>query len=160
MKRSALDYLGAVRQFDVAHQERYRPRVLFRPGHVDTWCNFFAADVALAMLVPLPHWVDTDGKPVGAGQGHELNVGGMEAWLAKSGSKYGWSKCTEETARANAQAGRFTVVTAAADHIAVVVPGPERVTTIAQAGKSCFESGTLAQSFDHFTPQCVFWAAF
>lgn len=164
-RRSPEELLAVVAQFDVAHSLRYQPRELFRPGHIDTFCNIFASDVARAMGVQLPHWVDDAGKPTMPGHGRELAVDGMIVWLGKHGPAYGWRQCSEVEARTNAAAGRFSVVTwnppGAVGHIAVIVPSPAKVTitTIAQAGRTCFPSGSIYAGFGAHVPECQFWAA-
>lgn len=157
--RSPDALLAVVRQFDVARSERYRPRVLFRPPHTDTFCNIFATDVALAMRVVLPHWVDDEGDPCAVGHGRELAVGGMVEWLEVYGPLHGWGESDEVGARTNAGTGGLSLVTWVDDHVAVLVPGPLGVTTIAQAGASCFESGAVARGFGTHGP-LRWWAHF
>jgi len=160
--RSAYNLVRVIEQFHVGTSERYRVRDTSGDGKPDTFCNIFASDVALGMGVVLPHDVLDSGDPAEPMHGKELSANATVRWLRQHGPRYGWQQVTEGEARAAADEGRFAVVTwlnvAGSGHIAVLRPSEAGHTMIAQAGRSCFEKGTLAQGFGGHSLECEFWA--
>jgi hypothetical protein len=160
--RSAYNLVRVIEQFHVGTSGRYVPRDTSGDGKIDTHCDAFACDVALAMGVVLPSEVLDSGDPAEAFKGRELNANGTIRWLRQHGPRYGWQQVTEGEARAAADQGRFAVATwlnvAGSGHIAVLRPSEGGHTMIAQAGRSCFEKGPLAQGFGGHSLECEFWA--
>lgn len=157
-QRTPRALVDAVRQFDVEHCARYQP------GDGQTWCNIFAWDVTRALCAEIPHWITRDGRPAAPGPpAVELTVNGTIPWLEDMGHAFGWFPATMERARHAAGFG-FPAVAVWANanahgHIAVVLPSPPAPAEIliAQAGASCFSSGSLSAGFGRHTDSVRFW---
>lgn len=160
--RSRFDLIRVIEQFDVSTSGRYKVRDTSGDGKPDTFCNIFASDVARAMGVVLPHEVLDSGDPAEPLHGRELSANATIRWLRQHGPRFSWRQCTEAEARAAADLGRFVVATwlnvAGSGHIAVLRPVESGRTMIAQAGRTCFAKGTLAQGFGGHSFECEFWA--
>lgn len=118
-------------------EERYRPR------NGVTYCNIFAQDVMVAMCAPLP----------------SKTANAIIADL-RMGAVSGWKQVTEDVARANANAGKPTLVTWYNDagprgHIAVVRVSPKNI-EIANVGRANFARGPIQLGFGKRPVE--FWA--
>lgn len=168
--RSAADLSAIIAQFGVATHKRYRPvpkrvavpatattpEIPAFPGA--TYCKTFAEDVATAMVVAFPHWVDSAaaGNPAAPGRSAvELNINSGLLWLTVHGQRFGWStSAAEADARAAACRGELALAVwrnpAGHGHVVVLVPprGDSAATSwVAQAGVSCYEYGALTAAF-------------
>lgn len=159
--RSPFELIRVLEQFHVGTSRRYAVRDSSGDGKLNTFCNCFASDVALAMSVTLPHEVDEQGDPAEPLRGKELTANATVRWLRQHGPRFGWRQVSEAEAREAANKGHFAVATwlnvAGTGHIAVLRPGPGDRTMIAQAGAHNFESGRLEQGFGHHALECEFW---
>ena len=151
--RSPSTYANVIAQFNVENSGRYAAR------DGQTWCNIFVWDVTRAMMCELPHWVDERNEPCGlsAKGKRELTANATIALLLER-DRWGWRQATPPEAKANALAGRPTVVgwqnNAGPGHIAMVRP-PEAsdiVLRIAQAGSKNYENAHLIKGFGARTP--------
>lgn len=135
--------LAVVEQFQVEVAPRYQRRDVDKNGTVDTFCNFFARDVGLAML----------GKDVWP----RMLANDLHDWLGqKSGVRAGWvpmQRASEAFARV--EMGHFVLAVHQAKghgHVAVGVPQPALVGKVAglrtaQAGRRNFSNGPIKDSF-------------
>lgn len=129
-----------------------------------TFCKTYAWDIAVAMGVVFPHWVDTvlSGNPTKPGlPAIELNINAGIVWLTAHGvQRYGWrgGQATAEAeleAREAACKGQlaFAVWKNPGGHGHIVVLKPPRpgdddkVTWCTQAGMRNFEHGRLTEGF-------------
>lgn len=155
--RSATAYVGCIEQFHVDVEKRYK-----RNAQGYTMCNIFSQDVALAMKVPLPHWVDLttqaplpllpNGLPAQKTNRTELSGNGICKWVQTVGVKrYGWKVVTPAEAGEEASKGHMTIVTwlnpGGIGHIGVIRPSVFPNLRMAQAGASNFVDGSVAQGF-------------
>jgi LysM repeat protein len=102
--RSPSRYAQVVNQFAVGNNPRY---AVGHQGRGETYCNIFVWDVTSAMGAQIPHWVGSNGEPVGVGKGHELDANGTVDWLRRYGGSNGWQRVSAEEAQRNAnQASR------------------------------------------------------
>lgn len=146
-------YAKVIAQFGVEHSARYAAR------DGQTWCNIFVWDVTRAMMAEIPHWVDGHDEPCGlsAKSKRELTANATLALLLER-ARWGWRQVTPPEAKANAAAGRPTIVGWQNDsgpgHIAIVRP-PESgdiVLRIAQAGSKNYENAHITKGFVARTP--------
>jgi type IV secretory pathway VirJ component len=147
-ERSPALYDGVINQFVVEKNPRYRRN---QQGKGETYCNIFVWDVTRAMGAEIPHWVDQNNDPSVLGEGIELDANDVIQWLQSQG---GWKKVDSERAQDLANQGYPVVATwlnpGGIGYIAVVRPGQYSFTegpTIAQAGETNFNQGTVAQGF-------------
>lgn len=146
-------------QFDVEHDERYKPDTFGCPG---TRCNIATTDFTRALECEIPHVVDNNGHPVkfGSPGSHEMTALGMIGWLRVFGSDNGWQAVAAPSARILANQGRPVVVAwthpnpAASSHIAVLLPTPdgEPEPRVAAAGRVNVFDKPLSSSFGHAKP--------
>lgn len=134
--------LSIIQQFKVETDPRYQRDALTGA----TKCNIFAADVALAMSVMLPHWW----------MSKEESANDLFDWLPRQGKSFGWVPNDWATATSTAAGGCLAIAvwknpSGASGHIAVLRPDG----MIAQAGASNFESGPLLKGFGSLSP--TFW---
>jgi hypothetical protein len=151
--RSATLYTNVINQFAVGVNPRHQPTA------TATYCNIFSWDVMRAMGAEIPHWVDTQDRPVigrqpNPNQGdRELNANATAMWLRNRGATYGWTRVDASEAQRVANLGRPAVVTwynpGGIGHIAVVRPGSidQNGPTIAQAGGRNFNVGHVYDGF-------------
>lgn len=153
--RSASQYADVLDQFAVGNNPRYAKR------NGNTYCNIFVWDATRAMGAEIPHWVDGNGNPakVGASGAWEMNANATNRWLHNHGPRHGWRQVSAEEAQRLANQGHPTVASwnnpGGIGHIAMVRPGELTAggPTIAQAGSSNFNSGTVRQGFGSAQPQ-------
>lgn len=160
-ERSASALSALVSELDPEHSPRYTPRDLNGDQKNETFCNIFTWDLTSAMDAEIPHWIDpTNGNPGRPGSAfRELNANAMIEWLRTHGPRFGWHPADPSTARVYALAGKPAVAgwrnPNGIGHIAPLIPAPDARIWIAQAGRSCFNRGTLAEGFGALTPS--FW---
>lgn len=117
---------------------RYTPRDVDGVPGEETWCNLFLQDVCEAMGVMMPRHK----------RANELII-----WLATDGLRHGWEQAAEHVAQRMADEGQLAVAawfsrSGGPGHVAVLVPSlGEDGTFIAQAGRTNFTRGTLANGF-------------
>jgi len=147
-ERSPALYDAVIDQFVVEKNSRYRRD---QQGKGETYCNIFIWDVTRAMGAEIPHWVDQDNNPTVLGKGIELDANAVIQWLQTQES---WKTVEPQRAQELANHGFPVVVTwlnpGSIGHIAVVRPGQYSLNqgpTIAQAGGTNFNHGTVAQGF-------------
>ena len=106
------------------------------------------------MGAEIPHWVDQENNPTVPGKGIELDANAVIQWLQNRGQNQGWKRVDSQQAQDLANQGFPVVVTwlnlGGIGHIAVVRPGQYSLNqgpTIAQAGETNFNQGTVAQGF-------------
>lgn len=154
-ERSASKYADVLDQFAVGNNPRYARR------DGNTYCNIFSWDATRAMGAEIPHWVDGNGNPaaVGARGAWEMDANATNRWLHNHGPRNGWRKVSAEEAQRMANEGHPTVASwnnpGGIGHIAMVRPGELTAggPTIAQAGASNFNSGTVRQGFGSAQPE-------
>ncbi len=138
--------LTAVDAEDVLHNDLYRPGRI-QPG--TTWCNLFVCNVTKRLDVEVPFEISP---------GRFLRVNDQARWLRGEGAQR-WHSCDAPGAFLRANLGYPTVAVWEGEsdshgHIAVVIPsftlgaGKEDQLAIAQAGRTNFPRGRLAQGFD------------
>jgi hypothetical protein len=116
-------------------------------GNRTTWCNRFSQDALRGLGVP-------EGKfPTGL-------ANNMNTWFHTQGAKNGWRKVSAAEAQALANQGKPTVATwknptGGHGHIGVIRPGELKngSPTMAQAGGTNFNKGTVRQGFGNKEPQ-------
>ena len=147
-ERSLALYDAVINQFAVEKNPRYRRN---QQGKGETYCNIFVWDVTRAMGAEIPHWVDQNNDPSVLGEGIELDANDVIQWLHNRGS---WKRVDPERAQNLANQGFPVVATwlnpGGIRYIAVVRPGQyssSQGATIAQAGGTNFNHGTVAQGF-------------
>lgn len=154
-ERSASAYADVLDQFAVGNNPRYARR------NGNTYCNIFSWDATRAMGAEIPHWVDRNGNPaaVGARGAWEMDANATNRWLHNHGPRNGWRQVSAEEAQRMANQGHPTVASwnnpGGIGHIAMVRPGELTAggPTIAQAGSSNFNSGTVRQGFGSAQPE-------
>ncbi len=151
-----------IAQFHVETNPRYTPRDLNKDGVRDTFCNIFLWDYSRAMGAEIPHWVLANGASAAVGMGRELDANGVVEWMRAHGPTAGWRKIVETEAREMAAQGYPTVVLwnhhGGIGHVAVVRPGPNDVTLIAQAGSHNYETALISKGFGLLKePALEFW---
>jgi hypothetical protein len=143
-ERNRQTYEAVIKQFKVATNQRYTPRVLNNSGKRATFCNAFLSDVSLAMNSYIP---------VYASEFVSQGVGGADSqsmWLDKYGKDYGWNEVSKEKAQEYANLGFPTVVVwPGGGHVGVIRPGEINANgpALAQAGASCFDNKNVANGF-------------
>jgi len=121
---------------------RYYPRVPKGGNKSSTFCNILVQDVTRALGLELP-W----------GSANDLTF-----WLRNYASKYGWRQVDKAAAQVEANAGKPTI--AAVDqpggigHVAMLRPGA--AVTIAQAGSSNLNKGTIGEGFGNLAAAATF----
>lgn len=142
-----------VNALHVEQAPRYAPKVA--DGHLVTWCNILAWDIASALGHTLPHWVDKDGAPCQVARGSELTANATMDWLATVGiDRYGWHLVSSLQ---DAASSRFAVAVskgAAHGHIAVVRPDG----FITQAGARCYSKCSLEEGFGRSSGKVRYFA--
>lgn len=145
--RSAARLALIVSGFRVETAERYKRRDVTGDGVPETFCNFFAADVCLAMGASIP--------PVKANAQHEW----LTACAKGTGPAPGWEQTDAHTAQAMADQGCLAIaswanpIPAGHGHIAVLMPSlGEPGVWAAQAGAINFTRELLQRGFGSFTP--------
>ncbi len=134
---SPTDFAALVRRVDPMGKQ-YLRRDVTGDGLPETFCNFFAHDVCEAYGAELPQDL--------------VNV--QVKWLdeADGGLAAGWSPVDAVEAHFCAERGILTLATWVNEHghghIAVLVPSGTDQIHIAQAGRTNFIDGKLAQGFD------------
>ena len=136
--RSPELYIACCKQFDVENNPRY---AMGHQGHGETYCNIFQWDCSVAMRAVIPHWISPEpmGRPEPMGMGKETDANGACEWIKNHGKDFGWYPVDADTAVANANAGKPTVMMwenpGGVGHVAVVLPTPAGSPPhIAQAG--------------------------
>lgn len=165
--RSPKALVSCLAQFDVEHNERYKPE---RVGNTtNTYCNVAVWDFTRALECEIPHWVSTTGAPCAVGKGRELTALGMIMWLKVYGDEYGWKKLTDRhEADAHAAAGRPVVVCwenpqttpdgrRCPSHVAMLLPPVNGESRIAQAGASNLFNAPLARGFGTIRDLDFWW---
>jgi hypothetical protein len=155
--RTADDLVRVIKQFRVETNPRYVRRDGNNDGVMDTYCNIFATDVALACGVVLPHWW----------RGKELNANALNNWLENEGKHFGWEDLGEargSNVSAGLQAanqGRLVVLSwenipGHPGHITVMLPqdlaNPATEALIAQAGRNNFYGKPISAGFGKLVP--------
>lgn len=167
--RSAAVYTSVIAQFSVENNPRY---AVNKKGHGDTYCNIFMWDVTSAMGAEIPHYIDPKtGAPMtypdvrGA---RELSANGINNWLFKHGSEYGWYQVSAEEAQALANRGQPVVTSlknnSGHGHVQVVCPSadgtydPKRGVMIAQAGRRLTSYRPITSIYNASLPKVVYFA--
>ena len=147
-ERSLALYDAVINQFAVEKNPRYRRN---QQGKGETYCNIFVWDVTRAMGAEIPHWVDHNNDTSVLGKGIELDANAVIQWLQTQES---WKRVDPERAQNLANQGFPVVVTrlnpGGIGYIAIVRSGEYSFSegpTIAQAGETNFNQGTVAQGF-------------
>lgn len=159
-QRSPAALQAVIRQFGVKVNKRYQPISTPKP---ETFCKTFAEDVALAMGITFPHWVDSavDGNPAAVGKGVELNINAGIDWLNTHGCvRYGWKPALESDAIAATIRGELALIVEKTKvghgHVAIGSPPQPGENPgyfwIAQAGMSCFEHAPISKGFGNIKP--------
>ena len=131
-----------VHELDVENAPRYQS------DSEHTWCNIFVTDVITAMGFEPGHWVDPDGNKAKQGAGQELTANLLTRWLLAVGPNKGWVEGDKQTATDAARRGHLCVAAwdsrgKGSGHVAILLPEG----TIAQAGRTNFLGGTVAEGF-------------
>lgn len=142
--RSAARLILIVAEERVESNPLYVRRDVTGDGVPETWCNLFVHVVAQRMGCPLPPG---------------LRANQQVAWLSgPDGRAAGWEQVPEHVAQRMADEGQLVVAgwfnrNGGSGHIGVVMPGlGDAGTHLAQAGRSNFTRGSLAQGFGDLQP--------
>jgi hypothetical protein len=146
---------------ELGRSPRYQARDLTGDGVDETFCNIALWDFSRAMTCEIPHWALADGSIArpNAKNARELRVDDTLTWLDQHGRSHGFMPVSYETARVYALAGRFASVwwrnpnPKRSGHVAFFRSNGAE---IAQAGRSSFGRGTIAQGFGSSSP-LVWW---
>jgi hypothetical protein len=161
--RSPQSLTDVVAWLDVEHRLRYKVRDIDLDGDLDTFCNIFLWDWSRCMGAEIPHWVDSEGRPVLPAAGKELSANGVCEWLEAHGLEHGWRRIGDrDEANKLAALGVPVCVTwrnvpGKPGHVAVVLPPDKGYTMIAQAGARNSSRLTLEQGFGSHPVK--FWAS-
>ena len=135
--RSAERLLSIIAEHSFRGSARYTPRDVTGDGIADTWCNLYAQDVCEAMGVMLPR---------------NTRANDLVRWLEFDSKQWDWEAVPAHVAQRMADEGQLALVVwhnpGGPGHIAVLVPSlGEPDYFCAQAGRTCFTRGTIAQAF-------------
>jgi hypothetical protein len=164
-KRSAVQSIAVIDQFEFATHGRYAIRDTSGDGKDDTLCNLALWDWSIAMGAEIPHWVNYLGAPMlpRAPGAHELSANATVDWLRKHGSQYGWTQAPEAACRLNALTGAPSCVTwknptGKSGHVVIVRPAPTQgPARVAGAGARNFNDGAVSDSFRGVPPAALEW---
>ncbi|MBV5262369.1 hypothetical protein FLX56_28745 [Synechococcus moorigangaii CMS01] len=151
-----------------ANQLYYQPKHIGGSPALETFCNWFVADVLDVLGVPIPRYNATAGSYIKPhpiyGNKTPMKPKAAEHLFKELANTSGWSTVTKAQAVSNAKRGKPTVVCAPASapgrngHIAIVLPkGSVSDVRIAQAGAFNSNDTSFEKGFGSKTSTAKFF---